>query len=56
MIQKIKLDFTYSVNLGSIILIHIDKKEQENKLDVPVGTKQEFSSFQSQRFTTLLIF
>ena len=36
MIQKIKLDFTPSVNLGPIIVYILTKNK--NKIDVPVGT------------------
>ena len=48
MIQKIKLDFARSVNLGPII---VEKKEKLNKIDVSVGTKIATSCLQSQHFT-----
>ena len=46
MIQKIKLDFTNSVKLGSIIVDMIT-----NKIDIPVGTEKATSCLQSQHFT-----
>ena len=39
LIQKIKLDFTHSVNLGPISVDIIAKKKKLNKIDIPVGTK-----------------
>ena len=47
MIQKIKLDFTPSVNLGPIIVAINNKKEKY--IVVPVGT--ELASWQHQHFT-----
>ena len=38
MIQKIKLDFIPSVNLGPIT-VDINNKKNKNKIDVPVGTE-----------------
>ena len=45
MIQKIKLDFTHSVNWGPIIVD--TKKEKLNKKDVLVGTEMATSCLQS---------
>ena len=52
--QKIKLDFTHSVNLGSISVDIITKKK-ENKIDVPMGTEIAISCLQSQHFNTQVI-
>ena len=46
MIQKIKLDFTPSVNLGPIIVDIITKNK--NKVDVPVGAGLAMPAFHTQ--------
>ena len=56
MIQKIKMDFTHSLNLGPIIVDIIIKKEKENEIDVPMETEPATSCLQSQHFNTLVIF
>ena len=48
MIQKIKLDFIPSVNLGPIIVDINNKKEKEKKIDVPVGTELATPVFHTQ--------
>ena len=46
MIQKIKLDFAPSVNLGPIIVDIMTKNK--NKIDVPVGTELFMPAFYTQ--------
>ena len=48
MIQKIKLDFAISVNLGPIIVDIITNKKNNNKIDVPVGTELAMPAFHTQ--------
>ena len=45
MIQKVKLDFTPSVNLGPII---VDINNIKMKIDVPVGTELAMPAFHTQ--------
>ena len=45
MVQKIKLDLTHSVNLGSIFIDIITKKK-ENKQDVPLRSELAKPEFQ----------
>ena len=52
MIQKIKLNFTHSMNLGPIIVNKITKK----KIDVPVVTELVTSCLLSQDFNRLVTF
>ena len=56
MIQKIKLNFTHSVNLGPIIVNIITTNEDKNKIDVPVVTELTTSCLPSQHFTRIVIF
>ena len=48
MIQKIRLDFVPSVNLGPIIVDIITKKEKGNKTDVPAETELAMPEFHTQ--------